>query len=35
MPDWRALLKHFAAGAVEPASWLLDGAWPRRPSAPD
>ena len=34
MPDWRALLKHFAAGAVEPARSLLDRASPRRPSAP-
>jgi hypothetical protein len=34
MPDWRAPLKHFAAGAVEPARSLLDQASPRRPGAP-
>jgi hypothetical protein len=34
MPDWRALLNHLAAGAVEPARSLLDRASPRRPSAP-
>jgi hypothetical protein len=28
MPDWRAVLKHFAAGVVEPARSLLDR--PRR-----